>query len=191
MMGAQLVARVFAHWTHLPDRPFRLLTFMAHITKDTNAAPTFYGGRERMAEALGIPPEGASAERMVSRAVAVLVSEGAVNRVYLGHAGKRSEYLLTLDKYPPKGDSSVIRKGDSGVGVRVTPESGKGDSGVPAGVTVESPLGTTEDLGRKTLGASDQVTDVSGTRVHRPVRGKADESRLALVRKRADDEAAS
>ena len=188
MMGAQLVARVFAYWKHLPDRPFRLLTYMAHTTKDTHKAPTFYGGRESMAGALGLPERGTSSERMVSRAIALLVAEGAIERAYFGHYGKRSEYLLTLDRRAPKGDSTVTHKGDSGVMERVTPQSGKGDSGVPNRVTVESPLGTTEDEGRNTRGTSDQVTDVSGTRPSLRVI-KSRDSDLDSARERLDAEA--
>jgi hypothetical protein len=185
MMGAQLVALTYAHWKHLPDRPFRLLTYMALVTKDTNAAPTFYGGRTAMAEALGLPDTDASSKRMVSRAIAVLVDAGAVKRVYMGHAGKRSEYLLTLSRFPKKDDSTVTQQGDSAVTVRVTPESGKGDSAVPERVTPQSPLGTTEEPQRNTRGARSRVTDSSGTRPNGRV-AKSRNSDLDSARARLD-----
>lgn len=191
MMGAQLVNKCYTFWTDLPDRPFRLLTYMSLVAKDTNAKPTFWGGRDSLAEALGLDPSSPSSARMVSRAIAHLVTAGAVARAYIGHHNKRSEYLLTLDKMPKKGDSSVTHKGDSGVRGRVTQESAKGDSPVTLRVTEESPLGTTEDEGRSTGGTSSSDTYSGVPRETRPVRGKADETRLALVRQRADDEAAS
>jgi hypothetical protein len=56
-MGYQNVQLVFAHWTHLPDRPFRLLTFMALKAQDDERM--FWAGREACAVALGrmTPPE--------------------------------------------------------------------------------------------------------------------------------------
>lgn len=191
MMGAQLVNKCYTFWTDLPDRPFRLLAYMSLVAKDTNAKPTFWGGRASLAGALGLDPENPSSARMVSRAIAHLVDVGAVARAYVGHHNKRSEYLLTLDKMPKKGDSAVTHKGDSGVRRRVTPESAKGDSGVTLRVTGESPLGTTEDEGRSTRGTSPSDTYSGVPRQTRPVRGKADEERLRLIRSRMDGEAAS
>lgn len=131
MMGAQLVSRVYTSWTHLPDRPFRLLAYMALIAKDTNAAPTYWGGRDSLAEALGYRDMTESTYRVVSRAISQLVEFGAIKRSYIGHANKRSEYLLTL------------QKGDTTVTHRVTPESPKGGQISPERVTPESGKGDT------------------------------------------------
>lgn len=150
MMGAQLTSRVFAYWTHLPDRPFRLLVHMSHLVKDTNEVPTYWGGRDAMAQALGLEVGTASTHTMVKRAIRTLIDEGALRRTFDGHAGSRSEYRLTLDR----GNSSVPHRGNSGDpqrGNTTVPQ--RGNTGDPAGVTVASPqgttLGTTEENGEE------------------------------------------
>jgi len=57
-MGSGNVGMVYARWGHLPDRPFRLLVFMALVSMDEDEPPMFYKGREAMGVALGrlIPP---------------------------------------------------------------------------------------------------------------------------------------
>jgi hypothetical protein len=52
-MGAGSVALVYARWAHLPDRPFRLLVYMALVTLDDDDPPRYWAGRELLAAALG------------------------------------------------------------------------------------------------------------------------------------------
>src|SRR5689334_11532228 len=98
MMGARLVSLAFTRWSHLPDRPFRLLTHMALIVKDQTPNPTYWGGRDAMCQALGIPTQDTSSHTAVKRAIRKLIDSGAIKRTYAGHVYKRSEYLLTLDE---------------------------------------------------------------------------------------------
>ena len=67
-MGASHVSACYAQWSHLPDRPFRLLTYMALIAKDATPEPTFWGGRDAMCLALGLDPDPIS-YRVARRAV--------------------------------------------------------------------------------------------------------------------------
>ena len=151
-MGARLVTQVFTHWTHLPDRPFRLLVRMAHIAKDTHAEPTYWAGRNDLAEALGLPP-GEPAYQAVKRAVRQIVKAGAVEVAYLGHATKRTEYRLTLDRMPPK-------KG-------VTQRTPRGSVSDPLRGSVNDPhRGSLSDLsGGQSV--TPQGTTVGGTEEHR------------------------
>ena len=138
-MGAQLVARVYTYWADLPDRPFRLLVHMALTVKDATKEPTYWGGREAMAQALGLPPHTLATHQTVKMAVRRLVDEGAIQRVVFGHAGKRSEYRLILERgnagLPLRGNESVPQRGNSR-------DPQRGNESVPPGVTLETPLGT-------------------------------------------------
>jgi hypothetical protein len=66
-MGIENVKLVYACWTHLPDRAFRLLVFMAMVSMDNGKPPTFWGGREQLSFALGrmTPEEPAPTDRSV------------------------------------------------------------------------------------------------------------------------------
>lgn len=184
MMGAQLVSRVFVYWTHLPDRPFRLLTHMAHVVKDTNEVPTYWGGRDAMCQALGLPVGSTSSHTMVKRALRKLADEGAIRRTFDGHAGSRSEYRLTLER----GNSSVPHRGNSDDplrGNRRVPQ--RGYSNDPAGVTPASPQGTTLGTDEEN-GEEEQSPKGEKSPSPRVARKQASESRLQLVRERADRE---
>ena len=182
MMGAQLVSRVYTSWTHLPDRPFRLLAYMALIAKDTNADPTFWGGRDSLAEAMGMPPGTESTRQMIKRAVRVLITSGAIERAYVGHAGKRTEYRLTLTPrqpkkgvriVPPQGVNSVTPEGELWVPQR-------GNDSYPKGGTVGSPLGTIRNQsGKQEESISSPNSSVGGATA---AVAKASESRLILLR---------
>jgi hypothetical protein len=112
MMGAQLVARVYRAWGHLPNRPFRLLLHIALTIKDHTPEPTYWGGREAMADALGLPPEEPLSHQSVKRTVRVLVEAGALERVLYGHAGARSEYRLHFPEWGSDSDpQKVIHRG--------------------------------------------------------------------------------
>lgn len=146
-MGASHVAAVYAQWRQLPDRPFRVLAYMALIAKDATPQPTYWGGRDGLCVALGLEASPTS-YRIARRAVADLLEAGALERKYTGHAGKRSEYRVMVT--PRKGDASVLQmpvdnptstEGEGGQDSppeggrlspqRGTPESAKGDTTVP------------------------------------------------------------
>lgn len=186
MMGAQLVSRVYTSWTHLPDRPFRLLAYMALVTKDTNADPTYWGGREALAEAMGMTPGTESSRQMIKRAVRDLIDSGAIERAYIGHAGKRTEYRLTLTpRKPKKGERIVTPEGVNSV----TPEgerivTGRGNESYPKGGTHSSPLGTKRNQEGKQEEPISSPNSSVGAAMGRVARAR--NSRLELVRERID-----
>lgn len=144
-MGASHIAAIYANWCHLPDRPFRLLCYMALVVPDKHKHPKFFGGREAMCEALGMEADDRNANRMVSRAAAELEKAGAIRRLpNTGFRGRRQEYeihLVRMTTESPNPSAECVtpqspnpeRKGDSTVLERVTPESEKGDSRVRKG----------------------------------------------------------
>lgn len=191
MMGARLVAQVFTHWTHLPDRPFRVLVRMAHIAKDTNAKPIYWAGRNDLAEALGLVP-GEAAYQAVKRAVRQIVKAGAVEIEYLGHATKRTEYRLTLDRMPPKkgvtqstprGSLSDPQKGS-------VDDPHRGSLSDPAGGHSVTPQGTTEGGTEETQQESHLVENSGVVRATERI-AKSRNSNLRSVRDRADAEASA
>lgn len=155
-MGARLMSQVFTHWSHLPDRPFRLLLYMALVAKDNTPEPTFWQGRDSLAEiALGVKCD-ENGYRVARRAVADLVKAGAIERKYVGHIGKRSEYRIHASPNPGKGgrqspprvevegDATVPHKGDTSVRKGGQIRSSRG--------TPESPLGTKRKTEERQLG---------------------------------------
>lgn len=52
-VGATNVSLVYLGWSHLPDRPFRLLAYMALVSLDTDVPPRYFGGYPALARALG------------------------------------------------------------------------------------------------------------------------------------------
>lgn len=112
-MGASNVKAVYALWGDLDHAPHRLLAYMAVRALDVPAegkpARRFYGGREELALALGrvlpdptpgdeaVRRERLAAFRAVDRAVAALVSAGAVKVARHAHTGSAAEYALQLD----------------------------------------------------------------------------------------------
>lgn len=157
MMGARLVAATYAHYGHLPDRAFRLLVHMALTCKDETKQPTYYGGREALANALGAP-EDAAGFHAVKRCIATLVTAGAISRELQGYHGKRSEYRLHV-KTPPvergpvtgplKGATSAAPSESKG-GHSAAPEgghfvNGKGATSSPKGGHSAAPLGTNKE----------------------------------------------
>lgn len=146
-MGAAHVSACYAQWSHLPDRPFRVLAYMALIAKDSTPEPTFWGGRDALCIALGIEADPAG-YRVIRRALAELIDAGALERKYVGHAGKRSEYRVHVT--PRKGDTSDPQSpaGTTEKGGHVsppegghlspqrrTPQSAKEDTSVPPRTT--------------------------------------------------------
>jgi hypothetical protein len=105
-MGAGNVKAVYGWWGHLPDRPFRLLAFMALTAKDDATPPTYWGGRESMAVGIGrdVPTgddDAAAKERhatfeAVRWTVNKLIKAGAVERTRAASPGRTAEYALIL-----------------------------------------------------------------------------------------------
>lgn len=108
-MGGTLATQVYTYWKHLPDRPHRLLVHMALTCKDADRPPRYWGGRDALCSALGLPEGEATSYRMVSRAISQLIDEGAIERDVTGGGwDKRSEYVLTVGYRPGKDDPQVI-----------------------------------------------------------------------------------
>lgn len=135
-VGAQLAHVAVARWApHITDRAFRVLMRMALTARDVprggTPAATYFGGDELLLLTFS---EGKreSKVRSVRRAIADLISVGAIERIRRGNNGSRAVYRLTLDNDPTPVDNSPAEsvKGDTGVMLRVTAESVKGDSSV-------------------------------------------------------------
>ena len=101
LMGAQLVAEVLARWTHLADRPFRVLVRMALTALDRPTAEVpagvYFAGRDLLA--MTLRADGGSEKnrhRTVARAIAELIEQGAVERADSGRQGHNAVYRLTL-----------------------------------------------------------------------------------------------
>ena len=181
-MGAQLVSRVYTSWSHLPDRPFRLLVHMALIVKDATKKPTYWGGRDAMAQALGLPP-GDAAYQSVKRAVRQIVTAGAAEIAIQGHAGKRTEYVLTLE---PKGVTKRPARGSLN-----DPQSGsvndphRGSLSDPSAGHSVTPQGTTEG-GTEENREEPHLDSYSGVGRATPRIAKSRNSNLDSARKRID-----
>jgi hypothetical protein len=112
-MGYQNVMRVYIGWNHLKDRPFRMLAYMALVSRDNDAAPWFGLGHEALAEhALGLtlPADGAKRDqvlRRVRRHITPLVSQGAIETVQratsAGRGGEGSHVVYRLNLSGPRG----------------------------------------------------------------------------------------
>lgn len=148
-MGAQLVAATFANWRTLNDRPFRLLAHMALTCLDDAKKPTYYGGRDQMAWAIGAEPNSAGWQA-AHRCIAELVDAGAIERALYGHSGKRSEYVLNVGRRARKGVTESIPTGDAkgvteSIAKGVTESSERVSLSDPVGCHSVTPLGTTDE----------------------------------------------
>lgn len=193
-MGATRVAQVFSCWPHLHDRPFRLLVHMALTVKDSTPEPTYWGGRDAMADMLGATGTQRARYQTVKRAIQQLVEAGAIELKYHGHAGKRSEYLLTLDNFPrEKGDENRTPTGKER-GTENDPQ--RGTASESKGVRPASQRGSLTVPPRNKRSneehGEDEKSPTKVTTSSAPdERAAKRESRLALVRARADREASS
>ncbi|WP_143220354.1 hypothetical protein [Actinomadura sp. CNU-125] len=152
-MGAGNVKAAFVHWGALPGGPFRLLVYMALRTRDGDARPRYYGGREDLAFGLGrrVPDDDGSEEsrkareasfKAVKDAVATLTRRGAVRVVARARPGRNAEYELVLDPVHGTGRGTVsvphepvdnpVDNPDMGDGFR-TPNGGRFSSGMGDG----------------------------------------------------------
>ncbi|HXM54563.1 MAG TPA: hypothetical protein VOB72_04175 [Candidatus Dormibacteraeota bacterium] len=104
-MGANLVAQVLTHWTHVSDRAFRVLVRMAVTAldkpKDGAPAAVYFAGRELLAMSLRGGGTEQSRFRIVSRVVAELIEVGAIERTDSGRTGHHAVYRLTLGGTKP------------------------------------------------------------------------------------------
>ena len=111
-MGIRNVNAAFVYWSHLPDRPFRVLVRMCAIANDDTRH--YYGGQELLAEGLGLtfpPLPGADADltddeqaaihkardeafRRVRRALQVLTDAGVVKVKVKAKSARRAEYIV-------------------------------------------------------------------------------------------------
>jgi hypothetical protein len=164
---------------------------MAHIAKDTNPVPIYWAGRDDLAEALGLAPSEASYQA-VKRAVRQIVQAGAVEIEYLGHATKRTEYRLTLDKMPhKKGVTQSTPRGSVSDPLRGSVEAPhRGSLSDPAGGQSVTPQGTTEGGTEENWEESHLVTYSGVGRTTSRI-AKSRNSNLDSARKRTDAEAAS
>lgn len=150
-MGARNVRLVYAGWSTLPDRAFRVLAYMALVSLDedgdSSKARRYYAGRTDLAAALGraVPPEPAeddsspravaarrarnAAFEAVRGTLRTLRDAGALREVRRGGFRHQSEYELLLDVFP-------------------TPPQTQGESGstgpAPAAQTQAQPAPTTQ-----------------------------------------------
>lgn len=106
-MGAGNVKLVYARWAGLPDLPFRVLAYMALVSKDEEAKPCFWGGWEALALAAGrvVPdrsddPEATKARRAALKAVnaatKTLVERGAIRVKVAAAPGRNATYELNF-----------------------------------------------------------------------------------------------
>lgn len=119
-MGAAHAKAVYGLWGHLPHAPHRLLVFMALTAKDGDDPPTFWGGRDTLAVALGraVPLEQTDAAQRVRNAsyVAVraavqhLVEVGAIARDRRSSPGRTSRYVLNV-RLMEQADAALPRPG--------------------------------------------------------------------------------
>jgi hypothetical protein len=111
-MGAGNVSLVLTRWSrHLGDRPFRVLVQMALTGMDGADPPLYWGGWALLATAAGVSvppgcdrcsgcPKCASAQRVTRRAIAGLVSAGAIRPVVRPRKGHNAEYQLLIHAVP-------------------------------------------------------------------------------------------
>lgn len=148
-MGASHIAAVYANWSHLPDPAFRMLVYMALVPKDETSRPTFWRGRDALAEmGLGRPADKAG-QQAVKRALKVLLDAGAIERTLTGYRGKNSEYRIILTG--PKGYAPRPPIETEDAGERGTPRvPERGTPGDPKGVRPTVQRGTPGDPPRNT-----------------------------------------
>jgi hypothetical protein len=111
-MGANLVMQVFAGWTHVSDRAFRVLVRMAVTALDNpgkgQPAGIYHGGRELLAMSLRSEGSDETKFRAVKRAVAELTEAGAIDHIATGWAGQNAVYRLTLSRPGSTVDSAEM-----------------------------------------------------------------------------------
>lgn len=117
VMGIRNVNAAFAYWSHLPDRPFRVLVRMCQIANDDTR--TYYGGQEMLAQGIGLdvpemPHEDQAtpeerdrihkvredAFRKVRRGMQTLTDAGVVSLLNTPRVGVRANYAINAHNPP-------------------------------------------------------------------------------------------
>jgi len=165
-VGATLTGEAFAYAARehavgrpLPHNERLLLLFMAHTALDADKPPRYFGSRERSAVALGRmvpdePPadqpdrdrlmrERHNAFSLVKSATRGLVDRGAIERVRVGRAGQRAEFVLRFPGNSAAGPSMPLRRTSSMPLWGAASDPCRGTQGMPPRRTP----GTSEDKG--------------------------------------------
>ena len=108
-MGASLVKAAFEQFPDLPDVAMRALLHMAVTAKDNDETPTYWGGRDALASALGRSVVDLAAEstdgagdvvaatyRAISRVIETLTVAKAISRTNRPAPGRNAVYRLHL-----------------------------------------------------------------------------------------------
>jgi hypothetical protein len=111
-VGSSNVLRVYHSWSHLDDRPFRLLAYMALRARDHDAEPWYGAGHEELAMiALGLAMatdrERDAGFRAVRRAFTALHKARALKTIRHARPGKQASYRLFLDGPTQDGERPV------------------------------------------------------------------------------------
>lgn len=153
-MGAGNVSLVYLRWASLPDRPFRLLAYMALVSMDTDCPPRFWGGYPSLARALGrntpddTPKNPTDGERKARNAdfeavrlgMKVLLESGPVSILVPKAPGRSAVYALDLGFNTP-GQAWSTPQADPAVHPRLTlatPQAKPVDLGGVGGETLQT-----------------------------------------------------
>ena len=188
MMGAKLVNVAYTYWSHLPDRPFRLLVQMCLVAKDTDENPQYYGKREQMILAIGQRPENATADSMVSQAVRRLLDAGAIARKTNARFGKKAEFWVRVGKTSPQVDSRVKQCFTTESTNSFTQESTQVDSTVKQSFTPQSTQGGIPTTSNEENREEPHLVTNSGVVALADRIAKSRNSSLTSARDRADAE---
>ena len=156
LMGAGNVSLVYLRWARLPDRPFRLLAYMALVSMDTDMPPRFWGGYPSLARALGrntpdeVSKNASEAEKKARNAdfeavrlgMKVLLGSGPVSVLVAGAPGRSTVYALDLGFNTP-GQAWASPQGNPGLHPRLglaSPQAWPGDLGGVGGETLQEEL---------------------------------------------------
>jgi hypothetical protein len=155
-MGIGNVKRVYAQWGTLPEKPFRVLVWMAAVSLDHDDPPLYFAGRDTLVFAMGrtLPDaddeasglQREAAYRALKRVMRTLKSHGAVSVVRRGGSGRYATYALCLAAQQGVGHRPPIeRQGDGDrPPKRVTDHPPEGDVQRPVGGRSPSPIGEEE-----------------------------------------------
>ncbi|GAA1733040.1 hypothetical protein GCM10009746_14150 [Microbacterium paludicola] len=147
MMGAGLAKAAYAAASALEMRdhaPVRLFVYMALTALDSDPRPSFYGGRDALADALAAPQD-VTGHRSVKKAVRALTAAGLIQLSGKPAPGRPGRYLLLDGRMSPLG----VHGDPSGIPVAVEPAgTGTPDGSVnsaergPLRVTTGTPEGS-------------------------------------------------
>lgn len=100
-MGGRLVKAAYAEWGgRVPLLPLHVLVVMSVTAKDDDAEPSFWGGHDSLAVALGREPT-PTAIRSIREAVGVLKIAGAITPVGRPAPGRQARYRLHVGRSAP------------------------------------------------------------------------------------------